>query len=215
MTPQTVNAYYNPTDNTINFPAAILQPPFFDANGDDAINYGGIGAVIGHESSHGFDDQGSQFDGDGNNDNWWTKADRDEVRRAHRRSWSTSSTAMSRWRPPDKHVNGKLTLGENIADLGGLNVAYDALQAALKKNPDGGRRRRSTATPRTSASSSAWARVWRGDIAREGRSWCASTRIRTRRRSSARSALPRTCRRSRSAFPARPAIPWCAPATSG
>ncbi len=83
MTPQTVNAYYSPTENTINFPAAILQPPFFYANGDDAINYGGIGAVIGHESSHGFDDEGSQFDGDGNNVNWWTKADRDEVRRAH------------------------------------------------------------------------------------------------------------------------------------
>ncbi|MCT6962776.1 M13 family peptidase, partial [Salmonella enterica subsp. enterica serovar Typhimurium] len=76
--PQTVNAYYNPTDNTINFPAAILQPPFFYANGDDAINYGGIGAVIGHEASHGFDDEGSQFDGEGNNANWWTKEDREK-----------------------------------------------------------------------------------------------------------------------------------------
>ena len=84
MTPQTVNAYYNPTDNTINFPAAILQPPFFYANGDDAINYGGIGAVIGHESSHGFDDQGSQFDGNGNLENWWTAEGQEEVRGTHR-----------------------------------------------------------------------------------------------------------------------------------
>jgi putative endopeptidase len=84
MTPQTVNAYYNPTDNTINFPAAILQPPFFYANGDDAINYGAIGAVIGHESTHGFDDQGSQFDGKGNNVNWWTRQDRDEFERSVR-----------------------------------------------------------------------------------------------------------------------------------
>ncbi len=132
MTPQTVNAYYNPTDNTINFPAAILQPPFFDAKADDAINYGGIGAVIGHEATHGFDDEGSQFDAQGNNANWWTKEDREKF---------DARTAklvaqFNEYEPlPGKHVNGQLTLGENIADLGGINVAFDALQMALKKNP--------------------------------------------------------------------------------
>ncbi len=132
MTPQTVNAYYNPTDNTINFPAAILQPPFFDAKADDAINYGGIGAVIGHEASHGFDDEGSQFDAVGNNTNWWTKEDRSkfDARTAKLVAQFDAYEPL-----PGKHVNGQLTLGENIADLGGINVAYDALQIALKKDP--------------------------------------------------------------------------------
>jgi putative endopeptidase len=135
MTPQTVNAYYDPTTNTINFPAAILQPPFFYADGDDAVNYGGIGYVIGHESSHGFDDNGSQFDGHGNRVNWWTPQDK--------KQFDARTAALARqydgYAPipgkPDLHVNGKLTLGENIADLGGLNIAYDALQTALKANP--------------------------------------------------------------------------------
>ena len=130
MTPQTVNAYYNPTDNTINFPAAILQPPFFDAKADDAINYGGIGAVIGHEATHGYDDQGSQFDAKGNNANWWTKEDREKF------DARTDKLVkqFDAYEPlPGKHVNGKLTLGENIADLGGLNVAYDALQVASEE----------------------------------------------------------------------------------
>jgi putative endopeptidase len=133
MTPQTVNAYYNPTDNTINFPAAILQPPFFDAKADDAINYGGIGAVIGHEATHGYDDEGSQFDAKGNNMNWWTKEDREKF------DARTDKLVkqFDGYEPlPGKHVNGKLTLGENIADLGGLNVAHDALLVALKKNPE-------------------------------------------------------------------------------
>jgi len=133
MTPQTVNAYYNPTDNTINFPAAILQPPFFDAKADDAINYGGIGAVIGHEATHGYDDEGSQFDAKGNNVNWWTKEDREKF------DARTDKLVkqFDGYEPlPGKHVNGKLTLGENIADLGGLNVAHDALLAALAKNPE-------------------------------------------------------------------------------
>jgi putative endopeptidase len=132
MTPQTVNAYYNPTDNTINFPAAILQTPFFDAKADDAINYGGIGAVIGHEATHGYDDEGSQFDAEGNNANWWTKEDREkfEARTAK------LVAQFNEYQPlPGKHVNGQLTLGENIADLGGANVAYDALQIAMKKQP--------------------------------------------------------------------------------
>jgi putative endopeptidase len=163
MTPQTVNAYYNPTDNTINFPAAILQPPFFDANGDDAINYGGIGAVIGHEASHGFDDQGSQFDGDGNNENWWTKDDRTKFDARTAKLVKQFNEYAPIKDKPDAHVNGQLTLGENIADLGGLNVAYDALQEALKKNPK-------EADEKIDGYSQDqrfflnWARVWRGAI---------------------------------------------------
>jgi putative endopeptidase len=132
MTPQTVNAYYNPTDNTINFPAAILQAPFFDVKADDALNYGGIGAVIGHEATHGYDDQGSKFDALGNNHNWWTDADRTKFEARAKKL----ADQFDAYEPlPGKHVNGALTMGENIADLGGLNVAYDALQLALKKNP--------------------------------------------------------------------------------
>lgn len=163
MTPQTVNAYYNPTDNTINFPAAILQPPFFYPNGDDAINYGGIGAVIGHESSHGFDDEGSQFDGDGNNANWWTKADRAKFDARTAKLVKQFDAYAPLADQPDKHVNGQLTLGENIADLGGLNVAYDALQAAFKAHPE-------EATEKIDGYTEDqrfflnWARVWRGSI---------------------------------------------------
>ncbi len=161
MTPQTVNAYYSPTQNTINFPAAILQPPFFYANGDDAINYGAIGAVIGHESSHGFDDEGSQFDGDGNNANWWTAADRkqfDERTDKLVRQYDAYAPLADH---PDAHVNGRLTLGENIADLGGLNVAYDALQTALANDPKeaAGKIDGYTQDQRFFMS---WARIWRG-----------------------------------------------------
>jgi putative endopeptidase len=163
MTPQTVNAYYNPTDNTINFPAAILQPPFFDANADDAINYGGIGAVIGHEASHGFDDQGSQFDGAGNNVNWWSKADRAkfDARTAKLVQQFNDYTPIKD--KPDAHVNGKLTLGENIADLGGLNVAYDALQVALKQHPAEASQTIEGYTQDQRFFLN-WARVWRGNI---------------------------------------------------
>ncbi|MEE2639187.1 MAG: M13 family metallopeptidase [Planctomycetota bacterium] len=123
MTPQTVNAYYSPPKNEIVFPAAILQPPFFDLSGPDALNYGGIGAVIGHEISHAFDDQGSQFDGDGNLRNWWT----DEDRAAFKKLADQLVQQYSRYEPlPNKTVNGKLTLGENIADLSGLAVSYKA-----------------------------------------------------------------------------------------
>ena len=135
MTPQTINAYYDPTTNTINFPAAILQPPFFYAKGDDAVNYGGIGFVIGHESSHGFDDQGSQFDGHGNRTNWWTPKDKkafDERTAALVKQYDSYTPIEGK---PDLHVNGKLTLGEDIGDLGGLNIAYTALQTALKQDP--------------------------------------------------------------------------------
>ena len=163
MTPQTVNAYYNPTDNTINFPAAILQPPFFYAKGDDAINYGGIGAVIGHEASHGFDDQGSQFDGSGNLDNWWTDADKKQFDERAQKLVDQFDNYAPLPDHPDLHVNGKLTLGENIADLGGLNIAYDALQTALKNHP-------AEATQKIDGYTEDqrfflnWARVWRGSI---------------------------------------------------
>jgi putative endopeptidase len=161
MTPQTVNAYYSPTQNTINFPAAILQPPFFYANGDDAVNYGGIGAVIGHESSHGFDDQGSQFDGDGNNENWWTKADREKFNARTAVLVAQFNSYVPLPDHPDKHVNGKLTLGENIADLAGLNVAYDALQTALANNPTEANEKINGYTEDQRFFIN-WARVWRG-----------------------------------------------------
>ncbi|MEZ5465187.1 MAG: M13 family metallopeptidase [Lysobacteraceae bacterium] len=129
MSPQTVNAYYNPQMNEIVFPAAILQPPFFDALADPALNYGGIGAVIGHEMLHGYDDQGSQFDAKGNFDNWWTADDRKkfEERTAKLVNQFDSYVAID-----GLHVKGELTLGENIADLGGLTVAYDAFHKATE-----------------------------------------------------------------------------------
>ena len=127
MTPQTVNAYYNPLQNEIVFPAAILQPPFFDAKADDAYNYGGIGAVIGHEMIHGYDDQGSRFGPTGNFENWWGESDA----RGFKNLTNKLVQQFNEYEAmPGKHVNGNLTLGENIADLGGLNVAYDALKRA-------------------------------------------------------------------------------------
>jgi putative endopeptidase len=128
MTPQTVNAYYNPVMNEIVFPAAILQPPFFDMSADDAANYGGIGAVIGHEISHGFDDQGSQYDGDGNLHDWWTPADHEKF--AQRTKALVAQ--YSAYSPLSGYtVNGELTLGENIADNSGLPIAYKAYHLAL------------------------------------------------------------------------------------
>ncbi|RDS84752.1 M13 family peptidase [Dyella monticola] len=163
MTPQTVNAYYDPSTNTINFPAAILQPPFFYANGDDAINYGGIGAVIGHESSHGFDDQGSQFDGDGNKADWWTAQDTTQFKARTGKLVDQFNGYAPLKDKPDLHVNGQLTLGENIADLGGLNVSYDALQDALKKNPAEAQQKIDGYTQDQRFFLS-WARVWRENI---------------------------------------------------
>ena len=134
MTPQTVNAYYNPGMNEIVFPAAILQPPFFDIDADDAANYGAIGAVIGHEIGHGFDDQGSKYDGDGNLNDWWSQADRDEFdERA--RVLITQYDALVPHEAPEINVNGALTVGENIGDLGGLTIAYKAYQLALGGTP--------------------------------------------------------------------------------
>ena len=157
MTPQTVNAYYNPQKNEIVFPAAILQPPFFDANADDAVNYGGIGAVIGHEISHGFDDQGSQFDELGNLRDWWTKEDHEK--------FAVKTKALvaqyDNYSPvPGYHINGALTLGENIADNSGLAIAYKAYQLSLNGKPaaviDG-----MTGNQRLYLG---WAQVWRGKV---------------------------------------------------
>ncbi len=130
MTPQTVNAYYHPLLNEIVFPAAILQPPFFTADADDAVNYGGIGAVIGHEIGHGFDDQGSQYDGSGLLRNWWTEDDRTAFEALTSRLVAQFD-ALSPTAAPGHNVNGKLTLGENIGDLGGLTIAYKAYLISL------------------------------------------------------------------------------------
>jgi putative endopeptidase len=132
MTPQTVNAYYNPQLNEIVFPAAILQPPFYNSQADDAVNYGAIGAIIGHEISHGFDDEGSQFDGDGVLRNWWTEADR----KAFDAIGARLVAQYAGYEPiPGKHINGQLTLGENIADLSGLQIAYKAYLRSLGGKP--------------------------------------------------------------------------------
>ena len=132
MTPQTINAYYNPTTNEICFPAAILQPPFFDPNADDAVNYGAIGGVIGHEMSHGFDDQGSQFDKNGNQHDWWTAKDKKNfnARTKVLADYFSGFEAL-----PGVKINGQQTLGENIGDNGGLNIAFTALQNSMKQHP--------------------------------------------------------------------------------
>jgi len=159
MTPQTVNAYYNPLMNEIVFPAAILQWPFFDADRDAAANYGGIGAVIGHEIGHGFDDQGSRFDGDGKLADWWTDEDRAafEQRTA---SLIAQYDALSPAGLPDHHVNGALTIGENIGDLGGLGIALKAyaLSLAASDAPGGPEQDGLTGVQRLLLS---WATVWR------------------------------------------------------
>lgn len=134
MTPQTVNAYYNPLNNEVVFPAGILQPPFYNRNADDAINYGGIIAVIGHEFTHGFDDQGSQFDDEGNLKNWWTTADRANFDKLTKRyvDYFSGIEAL-----PGFKINGALTIGENVADLGGLTLAYYALEKSFNgKEPE-------------------------------------------------------------------------------
>src|SRR6266852_5219892 len=140
MTPPTVNAYYSGAENSINFPAGILQPPFYDGKIDDAVNFGGIGAVIGHELSHGFDDQGRKFDAAGNLENWWTPEDA----KAFEERASCIADEYSGFvavKNPDLKVNGRLTLGENTADNGGLRIAHMALESSLagkeKKAIDG------------------------------------------------------------------------------
>jgi putative endopeptidase len=161
MTPPTVNAYYNPSMNEIVFPAGIMQPPFFDPKADDAVNYGGMGAVIGHEMTHGFDDQGAQFDAQGNLRNWWGASDLEKFKRGT----GLVSSQFDGYTVLDSvHVNGKLTLGENLADLGGLSVSYAAMEKALaaKGRPpliDG-------FTPEQRFFL-AWAQIWRQNITPE------------------------------------------------
>ncbi|APU98680.1 M13 family metallopeptidase [Sphingobacterium siyangense] len=155
MTPQTVNAYYNPVNNEIVFPAAILQPPFFNPQADAAVNFGGIGAVIGHEMSHGFDDSGAQFDADGNLVDWWTPEDKANFEKATK----TLAAQYDKYEPvKGTFVNGTFTNGENIADLGGVNIAYDALQLYLKDKGNPGEISGYTQDQRFFLS---WATVWR------------------------------------------------------
>ena len=155
MSPQTVNAYYNPVNNEIVFPAAILQPPFFNPNADDAVNFGAIGGVIGHEMTHGFDDSGAQFDGDGNLTDWWTAEDKTNFEKATK----SLASQYDKYEPvKDVHVNGTFTNGENIADLGGVNIAFDALQMYLKDKGNPGKIDGYTPEQRFFLS---WATVWR------------------------------------------------------
>jgi len=155
MSPPTVNAYYSPTNNEIVFPAGILQFPFFDFKADDAVNYGGIGAVIGHEMTHGFDDQGRRYDADGTLRDWWTKDDADkfQIRADQVVNQYNGFTVLD-----TIHVNGKLTLGENLADLGGLNVAY----AAFKKTKQGQSNTKIDGFTPDQRFFLSWAQVWRG-----------------------------------------------------
>ena len=159
MAPQTVNAYYNPVMNEIVFPAAILQPPFFGLDHDDAVNYGAIGAIIGHEIGHGFDDQGSKYDGDGALNNWWTDADRAAFEE-RTKALIAQYDALAPEEAPDVNVNGALTIGENIGDLGGLAIAFKAYQISLAGKPSpviegmSGEKRLMLS----------WAQVWRAKV---------------------------------------------------
>lgn len=156
MTPPTVNAYYNPNMNEIVFPAGILQPPFFDPKADAALNYGGMGSVIGHEMSHAFDDEGSKFDAHGNLHNWWTTEDRDNFNKRAQQLINE----YDGFRVLDSlHINGKLTLGENIADNGGVSIAYAALQKYYQKHGKPDKIQGFTPDQRFFL---AWARIWRG-----------------------------------------------------
>ncbi len=160
MTPPTVNAYYNPKMNEIVFPAGILQPPFFNPNADDAINYGGIGAVIGHEMTHGFDDRGRQYDAEGNLRDWWSKesAEKFEARAQKIVDQYNSYTPVD-----NLHINGKLTEGENIADLGGLKIAYLAFQKALAKHPEEAQKKIDGFTPEQRFFLG-FAQIWRSEM---------------------------------------------------
>lgn len=158
MSPQTVNAYYSPTYNEIVFPAAILQPPFYDYKADEAVNYGGIGAVIGHEISHGFDDSGSRYNADGNLVNWWTE---DDLKQFTGLGGALAAQYSALEPLPGTFVDGKFTLGENIGDLGGINAAYDGLQIYLKENGNPGLIDGYTPEQRLFIS---WATIWRSKM---------------------------------------------------
>ena len=159
MSPQTVNAYYNPLQNEIVFPAAILQPPFFDANATDEMNYGGIGAVIGHEMTHGYDDQGAQFGPTGNFEDWWTPADK----KAFQAGTGKLVSQFNGYDANGTKVNGNLTLGENIADLGGIATAYDAMKKATDGSPDP----KTDGLTRDQRFFLNWATVWRRNFTPE------------------------------------------------
>jgi predicted metalloendopeptidase len=159
ITPPTVNAYYNPNMNEVVFPAGILQPPFFNPEADDAVNYGGIGAGIGHEMTHGFDDQGRQYDAAGNLRDWWTPASA----KAYTERSKAIAAQYSAYEPlPGLHINGELTLGENTADIGGLKIAYAAFRKALAAHPEDANKKIDGFTP-DQRFFLAWAQVWRAN----------------------------------------------------
>jgi putative endopeptidase len=162
MSPPTVNAYYSPTENEIVFPAGILQPPFFDVSLDDAVNYGGIGGVIAHEITHGYDDQGRRFDAEGNLRDWWTPDDEKEFLSKAKKVVELYDAQEPL---PGMHVNGELTLGENIADLGGVSLAFEALQRRLTKEP--AKRAKINGLTPEQRFFVAWAQIWRQNIREE------------------------------------------------
>ena len=210
MTPPTVNAYYNPLENNINFPAGILQPPFFNKAADDAVNFGAAGAVVGHELTHGFDDQGRRFDAQGNLRDWWTPADGKafEERAACVANQYGGYTAVD-----DVKLNGKLTLGENVADNGGLRLAWMALMELMKTKHARHRRRLHAAS---SASSSAGRRCGARTAATRSRG-CTPRPTRIRPAGTGRTGWCRTCRSSRRRSAARRPRRWCSrrPVASG
>ncbi|MET8422627.1 M13 family metallopeptidase [Nocardia sp. NPDC004860] len=159
MPPQTVNAYYNPSGNEIVFPAAFLQPPFFDPDAQPAVNYGAGGAVIGHEIGHGFDDQGSKYDGDGNLKDWWTPEDKAAFAAKTNQLIAQYNALVPAGLPPDQHVNGELTVGENLADLRGLEISLAAYRMAEK--------RKGTDTPDYRPMFESWGRTWRTKMTAE------------------------------------------------
>ncbi|MHB1909147.1 MAG: M13 family metallopeptidase [Nitrososphaerales archaeon] len=159
MTPPTVNAYFSPTENEIVFPAGILQPPYFDVSMDDAVNYASIGAVIGHEITHGYDDQGRKFDAEGNLREWWTVEDAKEFQS---RAKQVEDLYNSQEALPGVHVNGELTLGESIADFGGVSLAFEALQRRLAKEPE--KRKKIDGLTPEQRFFIAWSQIWRENI---------------------------------------------------
>jgi putative endopeptidase len=164
MSPPTVNAYYSPNRNEIVFPAGILQPPFFNAQADDAVNYGGIGAVIGHEMTHGFDDQGRRYDAEGNLKNWWTAEDE---KRFQERGTKIVEQFDGYVAVDNLHVNGQLTEGENIADLGGVKIAYAALEKALGRKSEADKDQKIDGFTTKQRFFLSWAQIWRTNVRRE------------------------------------------------
>ncbi|MFI6218777.1 M13-type metalloendopeptidase, partial [Nocardia brasiliensis] len=152
MSPQTVNAYYQATSNQIVFPAAYLQPPFFDKDAQSAVNFGAVGATIGHEIGHGFDDQGSKYDGDGNRRDWWTPEDRAKFDAKSKQLIDQYNALVPEGLDPSQHINGELTVGENLADLRGLQIAVAAYRAAAQREGK---------EPDIKTVFMSWARVWR------------------------------------------------------